>query len=43
MSGEWTVIDSAAMDGEEAITDVILLAKKEKAPSGYHVVGHGIY
>ena len=39
MSGEWTVIDGKqAMEGEEAITDICLLTKKEKVPSGYTVV-----
>ena len=43
MSGEWTVIESTAMEGEGegAITDVCLLTKKEKAPSGYTVVRSG--
>ena len=36
MSGEWAIIEP--MEGEEAITDICLLAKKEKAPSGYTVV-----
>ena len=39
MSGEWTVIESVMEGTEEAITDIILLTKKEKAPPGYHVVG----
>ena len=36
MSGEWAIIEP--MEGEEAITDICLLAKKEKVPSGYAVV-----
>lgn len=39
MSGEWAVIErSDAMEAEEAITDICLLAKKEKTPQGYTVV-----
>lgn len=45
MSGEWTVIESTdgnlgkgAMEEEEAVTDICLLTKKEKVPSGYTVV-----
>jgi hypothetical protein len=36
MSGEWAIIEP--MEGEEAITDICLLAKKEKVPSGYAVI-----
>ena len=36
MSGEWAIIEP--MEGEESITDICLLAKKEKAPAGYTVV-----
>ena len=36
MSGEWAVIEP--MEGEEVISDICLLAKKEKVPSGYTVV-----
>ena len=37
--GEWTIIDkNEAMEGGEAITDICLLSKKEKVPSGYTVV-----
>ena len=40
--GEWTVIDrKEAMEEVEAITDICLLSKKEKAPSGYTVVSSG--
>lgn len=42
MSGEWTVIESTdgkrVMEEEEAVTDICLLTKKEKVPSGYTVV-----
>lgn len=43
MSGEWTVIEStdgkpAMEEEEEAVTDICLLTKKEKVPSGYTVV-----
>ena len=36
MSGDWAVIEP--MEGEECISDICLLAKKEKVPSGYSVV-----
>lgn len=35
MSSEWAIIEPM---GEEAITDICLLSKKEKVPSGYSVV-----
>lgn len=41
MNGEWTVVDGVeegAMDSDEPITDLCLLAKKEKAPPGFTVV-----
>ena len=42
MSGEWEVIENSATAAHamesEGITDICLLAKKEKAPSGYTVV-----
>ena len=48
MSGEWTLIDLESTDGKqameeggEAVTDICLLAKKEKVPSGYTVVKRG--
>ena len=42
MSEEWDLIESVeekTMEGEEVITDICLLAKKERAPSDYLVVG----